>query len=173
MRKIALSLGAALLASGMATSVSAYENGKSALNQLDAGQGRFQLLKTISRTAESVDFASMSAALTGSSANTMAGLLEKWKSSESESDSHGRNDTDDALAHVLGSRSLGEQAREMFHKDRGDIASMYERDRSNARKHFAKNHVVPVPEPEVYALMLGGVGLVGAMARRRQRKSAK
>lgn len=32
--------------------------------------------------------------------------------------------------------------------------------------------VAPVPEPSTYALMLGGLGLVGFLARRRERKAA-
>jgi hypothetical protein len=31
--------------------------------------------------------------------------------------------------------------------------------------------IAPVPEPETYAMMLGGLGIVGCMARRRQKKA--
>jgi hypothetical protein len=37
---------------------------------------------------------------------------------------------------------------------------------------FAVTEVAPVPEPETYAMMLAGLGMLGWMARRRQRQSA-
>ena len=33
-------------------------------------------------------------------------------------------------------------------------------------------HIVPVPEPESYAMMLAGLGLVGAVAKRRKSKQS-
>ncbi len=171
MKKMALSMGAILLVSGLATSVSAYAvdvggDRNSGLNQLDAGRGRFQL-PAISRNAESFDFGTVTVALAAKS-ETISSLLDKWKSSESENDGRGGTEVDDSIKYVLGEPSFGERAREIFGKDREDVSSLYEHERNNARKQ----HVAPVPEPEVYAMMLGGVGFVGAMARRRQRKSA-
>jgi hypothetical protein len=36
---------------------------------------------------------------------------------------------------------------------------------------FAFNGVAPIPEPETYAMMLAGLGLLGVMARRRKQKA--
>ncbi len=44
---------------------------------------------------------------------------------------------------------------------------------SNAGGSFGANvNLTPVPEPETYAMMLGGLAVLGAMARRRQSKLA-
>lgn len=40
------------------------------------------------------------------------------------------------------------------------------------RVEFGQSAVTPVPEPETYAMMLGGLGLVGFIARRRKNKQA-
>jgi len=37
-----------------------------------------------------------------------------------------------------------------------------------AGKYYADVALAPVPEPETYAMMLGGLGLLGFMARRRK-----
>ena len=41
-----------------------------------------------------------------------------------------------------------------------------------AFQSFSVNSMAPVPEPETYAMMLGGLGVVGALARRRRVKQA-
>jgi len=52
---------------------------------------------------------------------------------------------------------------------RVDISGVTAVDRS---QYLATVSALPVPEPETYAMMLAGLALVGAVARRRVRKSA-
>lgn len=45
-------------------------------------------------------------------------------------------------------------------------------DSMKLRVRADRNSIAPVPEPETYAMLLAGLGLVGAVARRRQNKQA-
>jgi hypothetical protein len=47
----------------------------------------------------------------------------------------------------------------------GDVGGGY------ASGRFAVSEVAPIPEPETYAMMLAGLGLLGLMSRRRQRQT--
>ena len=41
-----------------------------------------------------------------------------------------------------------------------------------AERHASAAHVTAVPEPETYAMLLAGLGVMGAVARRRKAKQA-
>ncbi len=76
-----------------------------------------------------------------------------------------------SIGRILGALGSGNHRTEP-RKDRSVLARAIARlGNLGSRNPFAEKHMAPVPEPEIYAMLIGGMFVVSRMARRRRKTS--
>ena len=95
--------------------------------------------------------------------------LGDWAVANGETGARNSARQDGALDHILDAPSLREHAGSLLGDQRGDTFATYEHLKPQTPIRCKTKYVAPVPEPEIYAMLIAGAGMVGFMSRRRRK----
>lgn len=99
-----------------------------------------------------------------------------WRIASDEAGDLGAIQLEKSLDKVLGTPSLRDHVETLLdgQKDEGGIGPVEQvtQQQPQSPSHCKTKYVAPVPEPEIYAMMVAGAGMIGAVSRRRRKTAS-